>query len=81
MPLEIYVLGVRGKEHKRISFYSFFHAMLLRGSYREDKELLGAALQLICWLELHETQCAVSTEEAQLLAGSGDHGRPQRELF
>lgn len=47
----------------------------------EDKELLGPGLQLVCWLELHETQCVVSTEEAQLLAGSGDHGRPQQELF
>lgn len=82
MPLEIYLLGAKSKEHKRVSLCSVFFMPRFQGEgYREDKELLGAVLQLVCWLELHETQCAVSTEEAQLLAGSGDRGRPQRELF
>lgn len=62
----------------RVSLYFFFMPCFQGEGCREDK---GAVLQLVCWLELHETQCVVLTEGAQLLAGSGDHGKPQRELF
>lgn len=78
LPLEIYLIRMRGKEHKKVSLGCFFCAVLPREGFMKDK---GAVPQLECWLELCETRRAVLTEESQLLAGSGDHGRPQRELF
>lgn len=66
----------------REHLFTLFSMLCFQGEgYKEDKELLGAVPQLVCWPELRETQCAVSTEQAQLLAGSGDRGGPQRELF
>lgn len=81
LPLEIYLLKMRGEECsvRQYIFTAFFLVPCFPGEGSvEDR---GAVPRLECWLELRETQCAVSTEESQLLAGSGDHGRPQRELF